>query len=68
MRKTGKHGPHRGLEHPKLTNPNKHKRAATRVLSGKIIPPETEAVTPNPWLDPGWKLFRPRRYKRWSKD
>lgn len=67
MRKAGKYGDTRATPFPEPTNPNKHKRQSSRVLSGKALPWDVQTVNPKEWLDPGWKLFKPRTFKRFSK-
>lgn len=37
-----------------------------RKLSGKVIGWDVDMKTPNQWLDPGWKLFREKKFKRWD--
>lgn len=44
------------------------KRQRTPIVSGKAVYLDVKAKTPNEWLDPGWKLFMAKRYKRFSTD
>lgn len=67
-RKAGKHGDTRATPHPQVTANRTPKARKPRKLSGKVIGWDVDMKTPNPWLDPAFKLFRPRKYKRWSVD
>ena len=67
-RKAGKYGDTRATPYPKVTADRTPKARKPRKLSGKVIGWDVDTVAPNPWLDPAFKLFRDKRYKRFSQD
>ena len=67
-KRTGATGSRRENGFPKVKQQQKHRGPTIVIVSGIKVTRYSHEPEPNLWLDPGFKVIRRKKYKRFSLD